>query len=143
MRPSPTRSAQPWRDGGLGDVGQPVLQGRVARADQDGLRAGGFDLADGVDLAGHAHQRIFGRQVAVGGREVGRALDVRVVVRAAGGQADQVHAQPGQHLHQGDGLGQVDAQAGAVAAKGVGVAAGLRKGPNPARRSCPRRGGRG
>ena len=50
----------------------------------------GLELAHGLDLPGHADERVFRRLVAVGGREGGRTLDVRVVVRAAARDVDAV-----------------------------------------------------
>jgi hypothetical protein len=52
-----------------------------------------LELGGHVNLPRHADERVFGRLVTVRGREQRRALDVRVVVGAPGGDIDQPDAQ--------------------------------------------------
>ena len=81
-------------------------------------------LRGGSDQPSHPCQRIFRGLVAVGGREVGRSLDVGDVVRASRGGADQPHPQTGQHVEHLVGLGQVDARSRAVTSERQRVGAG-------------------
>ncbi len=105
----------------LAHIGQPLLQVGVAGADdRSGPGAAALSCGRGVDLPCHAGQRILGRLIAVGGREERRALDVRVVVGAAGRQADQPDAQVAA-AGRGTGVGSSRSIAGtgAVAAEGI------------------------
>ena len=77
----------------------------------------GSQLGGHRQLSCNSDQRILGRLIAIGGREVGGPLDVRVVVGAAGGGADESDAQLAEHVEQGVGLGEVDAEPGVVTAE--------------------------
>ena len=119
MRPRPTKSVSPRRTVYCADVRQPLLQVGVARADDRHVRGTrAFSRAVDVDLPRHAAQRILGRLVAVARRKQRRPLDVRAVVRAAGG-----------HAHPAD-----------VAR--LAAAAGARGCPRARRRGARRRAGR-
>ncbi|OQA40206.1 MAG: hypothetical protein BWY52_02927 [Chloroflexi bacterium ADurb.Bin325] len=74
------------------------------------------------DLPCNAYQRVLRRLVAVRGREERGSLDVRVVVRAAAGDADQADAELGQEVEEALRLGQIQPQARAVAAERVAIA---------------------
>ena len=103
----------------LRHVGQPLLEVGVAGPDDGQIRMPFGHLGRGGQQASDPHQRILGRGVAVRRREVGRTLHVRAVVGTPGGDAHQTDPQLGQHVEQPVRLGQVDAQARAVAAEGV------------------------
>ena len=66
-----------------------------------------FELARDAELALDADERIFGRLVAVGWREERGALDVRIVVGAAGGEIDEGDVEISQELEELDGLGEI------------------------------------
>src|SRR5205807_1375555 len=82
-----------------------------------------LELCHGVDLPGHADQRIFGRQITIRRREQGRALDVGIVVWAASGDTHQPDTERQQQVEEQARLGQVDPSACAVPAESVRVAA--------------------
>ena len=91
------------------------------------------ELGGGGELAGHADERVLGRVVAVRRREVRRPLHVRVVVRAAGGDAHEPDAELGEGRAERVRLGEVDAEPGAVAAERV-AGTGRRPPGRPGRR---------
>ena len=64
----------------------------------------GFQLRRGLHQARDAQQRVLGRQVAIRWREERRPLNVRHVVRAAGGDADHLNPQLRQQRQQTMGL---------------------------------------
>ena len=108
----------------LRHVGQPFLQVRVAGTDHDrpGLVIG--DRCGRLDLAGHAHERVFRREVPVGRREERRSLDVRAVVGAAGCGAHQTDTCLAEHVEQRERLREIEAVALVAGAEGVPIGAG-------------------
>ena len=91
----------------LPDVGQPLLQVAVGRSDN---AQGGEVLLEGRrhgELPRDPLQGIFRRLVAVRRRKRRRALDVRVVVGAAGAEAHEIDAQFGEQRQEGTRVGQV------------------------------------
>ena len=92
----------------LADVGQPLLQVRVPRADHGHVASAPDERRGGRHLTGDADERILGGQVAVGGWEQRWPLHMRAVVGAAGGRTHQTDAERAQHLDQRQRLGEVD-----------------------------------
>ena len=86
---------------GLADVRQPLLQIAVAGADDGERRELLLEHADRGNLARDADERILRRQVAVGRRKERRPLNVRVVVRAARGDAHPVDPGVDQRAQEG------------------------------------------
>jgi len=82
-----------------------------------------LDFGDGADLPGGADDRVFRRQIAVGDRIIGGPLEVRIVIGAAHGGADQFDAEGTAEFEEFDRFREIVAEAGAVAAEGVLVVA--------------------
>ena len=90
--------AQPFADVVLRHVRQPFLQVAVGGTDEDHPRKVALQHARSPAICrAHAAQRILRRLVAVERRKQRRPLDVRVVVRAAGGDADPPDAEAFEH----------------------------------------------
>ena len=123
-------------DHGLAHVGKPVLEVGVARPDDREEWVASGDLRGGGELAGHAHEWVFGWLVAVRWWEVGGPLHMRVVVRTPGGDAHQSDAELGDGVEEGVRLREVDAEPRAVATKRVRVRAGVRFGLSGALGVC-------
>ena len=112
---------------------QPLLQVAVAAAHHDHLREPFLELPRHLDLPRHADQRIFRRQVAVGGWKQRRPLNVGGVVGAAGGHVEQEDAQLPQQGDEAQRFAQViRRRVVAGGAEAVPVAGG-----NAGRRSYP------
>src|SRR5579883_2195264 len=101
---------------------QPFLQVRISGTHDHQRRAIAFQLGRDGEMPGDAGQGIFRRQIAVRRRKQGRTLEVRIVIRTAGGDAHQSNAERLEQIEESTRLGQIDAQPGAVAAEGVGIA---------------------
>ncbi len=80
-----------------------------------------------VEEAGHAHQRVLRRRVAVAGREPGRPLGVRAVVRAAGGDAQQVDLQQVEQRPAGRRTPRAPTTSGSPTPSGPGRCGGTSK----------------
>ena len=94
-------------------VGGELAQIAQAGRDDLELRVGTLDLADTVRHAGNAFERMLLRHIRAA---VIRAVNVRVEVRVADGNVQQLHAHlPVQDTHQLERLGQVDLGALALA----------------------------
>ncbi len=71
---------------------------------------GPCQLGGGGDHPSGSDERILGRRVPIGRRKERRALDVRVVVRAAGRDADQPDAQLPAQIEEAVGGFEVDSE---------------------------------
>ncbi len=80
-----------------------------------------LELRSHGDLPRNTHQWIFGRSVGIGRREEGRALDVRVVIRAAASDAEHGDIKSDEQIQERARLAQVDTQPCAVAAERVSI----------------------
>jgi hypothetical protein len=64
-------------------------------------------MAETCNLASHADQRVFGRQVAVVRWKQRGSLDVGIGVRIANGYTEQVNAESAEHVEQRQRFGQL------------------------------------
>ena len=115
----PTDDRAAGADGVLRGVREPLLEVRVARADDRDVGMRARELGGRRDHPRRADQRVLGRRVAVGRREERRPLDVRVVVRAAGGDAHEPDAELAAQVEEPVRLGEVEAETGRVGAERV------------------------
>ena len=79
---------------------QILLQVRISRADDNEIRKALLDFRGELDLAGTADEGVLGGLVAVGGGKQGRALNVRVVVGAAGRDVHHTDAEVAQQAEK-------------------------------------------
>ena len=112
---------------------KPFLEVRVGRTHQHQIWELSLGLGDGLDLARHAHQRIFRGQVAVAGRCHGRALEVGVVVGAGRGEANQPDSQRFQQPQEGEGFREIHLEGVVrIGPEGVRILPGPRRGSTDA-----------
>ena len=116
--------SQALPEDGLRDVRQVLLQVGVAGADKEDVREELFQFRSNPDETGDTEERVFRRLVSIGGRKEGGPLDVGIVVRATGGNANKIDPEVPQ---QGDELSRlleiVQIGMRGIAAKGVLVRA--------------------
>src|SRR6185312_6435721 len=87
--PEPDEVDPAAADDGLRQVREEVLQVGVAAAHKAKISERLLEIAHDLELTHHADERILRRVIAVGRRIERRPDDVRIVVRAAGGDVDE------------------------------------------------------